>query len=82
MDLTPTEIRHRPYEGETDFWLIRKFLVDTYPISPLGLNWEVRRWDGVMFYRRAPGIPEDIGGQPRQGIPLLLVDAQEHRISF
>lgn len=62
-DLTPTEIRHRPYAGETDFWLIRKFLVDTYPISPLGLNWEVRRWDGVMFYRRAPGIPEDIAGK-------------------
>ena len=39
----------RHYRDEKDFWRIRRFLQDTYPITALGLNWEVRRWDGVMF---------------------------------
>jgi mycothiol synthase len=52
----------RSYAGESDFWRIRDFLVKTYPITPLGFNWEVRRWDGVMFYGREPGIPSEIAG--------------------
>lgn len=54
---------HRPYRGEDDFWRIRQFLQDTYPITPLGLNWEVRRWDGVVFYAEESGMPaEKTGG--------------------
>jgi GNAT superfamily N-acetyltransferase len=50
----------RHYRDEKDFWRIRRFLQDTYPITPLGLNWEVRRWDGVMFYAEESGIPVEV----------------------
>jgi hypothetical protein len=54
------EFFDRSYAGVSDFWRIRELLVITYPITPLGFNWEVRRWDGVMFYGREPGISPDV----------------------
>ncbi len=50
---------HRNYRGEDDFWSIRQFLQDTYAITPLGMNWEVRRWDGVVFYAEESGMPAE-----------------------
>lgn len=36
----------RPYQKEADFYKVRNLLIETYPITPLDFNWEVRRWDG------------------------------------
>jgi GNAT superfamily N-acetyltransferase len=30
---------------------VRDLLVATYPITPLGFNWDVRRWDGKRFHQ-------------------------------
>lgn len=43
-------IHSRPLCGDEDFWRIREFLVGTVPASPVGHNWDVRRWDGKYFY--------------------------------
>lgn len=36
----------RPYLGERDYPLVRRFLADLVPRYPPGVTWEVRRWDG------------------------------------
>jgi mycothiol synthase len=41
----------RAYDHEQDWWRIRNLLVDTYPITPPGFNWEVRHWDGQRFHQ-------------------------------
>jgi ribosomal protein S18 acetylase RimI-like enzyme len=46
--------RDRPYDHERDWWRIRNLIVDTYPITPPGFNWEVRRWDGMRFHGDDP----------------------------
>ena len=48
------EISHRPIQDDGDFWRIRELLQETYPITPLCFNWEVRRWDGRRFYNADP----------------------------
>ncbi len=40
----------RPLQSEADFWWVRKLLIATYPTTPLGFNWDVRRWDGQRFH--------------------------------
>lgn len=40
----------RPLQGDADFWHVRNFLIKTYPCTPLGFNWEIRRWDGSRFH--------------------------------
>lgn len=45
-----TQIQHRPFEGEDDWWRVREFLLATYPITPPDFNWDVRRWDGNRFH--------------------------------
>ncbi|MCI0711568.1 MAG: GNAT family N-acetyltransferase [Chloroflexi bacterium] len=49
----------RSYEGDDDFWSIRNFLIETYPIAPPVLNWEVRRWDGQRFHRENLDVQAD-----------------------
>lgn len=44
----------RPYRGDDDFWAVRRLLVETYPITPTGFNWDIRRWDGWRFYEANP----------------------------
>ncbi|GAA2154139.1 acetyltransferase (GNAT) family protein [Humibacillus xanthopallidus] len=44
-------VHDRSYRGDDDFWLVRGLLLDTYPITPVDFNWEIRRWDGQRFYR-------------------------------
>jgi mycothiol synthase len=39
-------LKGRPFEGDDDFWLVRNLLIETYPLTPTGFNWEIRRWDG------------------------------------
>ena len=43
-------IRERPYRHETDFKKVWNLLVDTYPVTPPGFNWEIRRWEGWCFH--------------------------------
>ncbi|MEZ4679042.1 MAG: N-acetyltransferase [Caldilineaceae bacterium] len=45
-----TIVTSRPLQDEADFWRVRELLITTYPLTPLGLNWEVRRWDGQRFH--------------------------------
>jgi mycothiol synthase len=45
------EIRERPYHHETDFNRVRDFLIATYPLTPVGFNWEIRRWEGWCLHR-------------------------------
>jgi mycothiol synthase len=49
-DAAPAAIIRRPYRFEADFWRVRALLVETYPITGLGFNWEIRRWDGRHFH--------------------------------
>lgn len=49
------EIRTRPVDSEEAFWQVRAFLIDVASITPFGLNWEVRRWEGKYFYAAQPG---------------------------
>ncbi|MEZ4660125.1 MAG: GNAT family N-acetyltransferase [Caldilineaceae bacterium] len=44
------QIQSRPLQSEEDFWRVHRLLTETYPITPLGLNWDVRRWEGARFY--------------------------------
>lgn len=53
----------RPYRGDEDFWRVRQLLVDTYPITPTGFNWEVRRWDGTRFHAPDPHHNPFAGGR-------------------
>jgi GNAT superfamily N-acetyltransferase len=38
---------------EQDFWRMRALLIDTTPITPIGLNWDMRRLDGSRFYSQS-----------------------------
>ncbi len=53
---SPTEpIRSRPYRDFDDFRRVHRLLVETYPITPLGWNWEFRRWEGWHFHEAVAG---------------------------
>lgn len=41
----------RPLREDSDFWRMRGLLVDTAPLIPIGLNWDVRRLDGKRFHK-------------------------------
>ena len=47
----PARTHDRPYRGDDDFWRVRGLLLETYPITPVDFNWEIRRWDGQRFHR-------------------------------
>ncbi len=49
-------INSRPFHGEEDFWRVRNLLIETYPLTPTGFNWEIRRWDGWRFHRETTDI--------------------------
>ncbi len=38
---------------------MRQFLIAMYPITPAGLNWEIRRWDGWHYHRETGGWQPD-----------------------
>lgn len=46
----------RPLQGDRDFWRIRDLLIETYPITPHGFNWDIRRWEGQRFYNPDPAL--------------------------
>jgi mycothiol synthase len=47
-------IKTRPFKSGGDYWLVRNLLIETYPITPTGFNWEIRRWDGWRYYNEDP----------------------------
>src|SRR5215213_1223957 len=49
-----TRITTRPMQGDADFWRVRDFLSATYLRTPLGFNWDIRRWDGARFHHATP----------------------------
>ena len=50
MTVTLSRIVSRPYLNDDDFWRVRRLLIDAYPISAPGFNWDVRHWDGNRFH--------------------------------
>ena len=50
MQQQPNLITSRPLQGDVDFWRVRNLLIESYPHTPLGFNWDVRRWDGARFH--------------------------------
>ncbi len=73
---TAGRITSRPARGEEDFWLVRRFLIETWSLMPPAFNWEVRRWDGSYFHNAQAGWPEKWGGA--QGVRLW--ETQEGRL--
>jgi GNAT superfamily N-acetyltransferase len=59
------EITSRPYDFDRDFWRVRALLSATYPLAPLGFNWEIRRWDGWHFHRAQPLSPSALAQRIR-----------------
>lgn len=57
-------ISSRPYQHNEDFWRVRNLLIATYPITPTGFNWEIRRWDGWNTHR-TPDELSDLGNRVR-----------------
>jgi len=45
----------RSFRDDRDFWRVRELLIETYPMTSAGFNWEIRRWDGLRFYNDNPG---------------------------
>ncbi len=61
-------IHSRPISGDDDFrdfWRIHDLLTETYPLTPLGFNWEIRRWEGRRFHNADLGLPGAWAGQIR-----------------
>lgn len=56
---TPVNITSRPFYGDADFWRVRDLLIDAYPLTPTGFNWEVRRWDGQRFHNADAALNPD-----------------------
>jgi GNAT superfamily N-acetyltransferase len=52
--------------GEDDFWRMRALLSATFPLTPIGLNWDVRRLDGKRFYEA------DVAANRLQARPVQL----------
>ncbi|MEA2010361.1 MAG: hypothetical protein U9N78_06630, partial [Actinomycetota bacterium] len=44
----------RALRTDDDWWRIREFILDMYPITPNGFVWENRRWEGWRFHRERP----------------------------
>lgn len=59
---TTSNIVSRPYRFPDDFWKVHKLLIETYPITPTGFNWEIRRWEGWHFHN----VPEEVASRADQ----------------
>ncbi|MEN8234583.1 MAG: GNAT family N-acetyltransferase [Actinomycetota bacterium] len=44
----------RALRTEADWWRVHAFIIETYPITPTGQNWEHRRWEGYRFHEERP----------------------------
>jgi len=50
MNMTPLTTHSRPMRDDADYWKMRDLLIQCAPITPVGLNWDMRRLDGKRFY--------------------------------
>ena len=64
-DITTPRFRSRPFRDDKDFIRVRDLLVETFPITPRGFNWEVRRWDGWRYHHNSRQLDPDRVGQIR-----------------
>ncbi len=55
----------RPLQTEQDWWRVRNLLIETFPITEPGFNWELRHWEGNRFHR-----------EPAAWTPALFPDHQ------
>lgn len=55
----------RPIVFPEDFWPVRNFLSELYPLAPAGSAWDVRRWDGSLFYGATPGLASNSAARSR-----------------
>ena len=46
-------VRTRRLQSDDDFWRMRRLLIETTPITPVGFNWDIRHLDGQRFHDRA-----------------------------
>ncbi len=53
-DITTPRFVTRPYTSWDDYWAVRRLLIETYPITPVDFNWEIRRWDGMHHHHTEP----------------------------
>jgi ribosomal protein S18 acetylase RimI-like enzyme len=58
-------ISSRAYDYNRDFWRVRNLFVETYPITGLGFNWDIRRWDGSFAHRAEMSVDRS-GENPMQ----------------
>jgi len=58
-------IRDRAIVVPQDVELVRDFLSDLWPHSPLGSVWEIRRWEGSVFYDTKPGLDAERAARSR-----------------
>lgn len=49
----------RAFASHADFWRIRQLCINTFSITGLGWNWELRHWDGNRFYAADPVLNPD-----------------------
>lgn len=47
-------IHSRAFQNEEDWWRVRRLLIETFPISGAGFNWEIRHWDGNRYHCDGP----------------------------
>lgn len=60
---------------EADFWPMRALLIDTTPITPIGLNWDMRRLDGKRFYEA------NVDANALLGRPVQLWETSDGRLA-
>ena len=58
-------ITTRGYAGDEDFGRVRRLILESYSLTPPGLNWEMRRWDGWHYHGAEPEAPETLARQIR-----------------
>lgn len=63
MSIYTQTVSTRPATGDPDFWRVRSLLIETYPITPLGFNWDIRRWEGRRYYDAEPTWESRLSGR-------------------
>lgn len=74
LEHTTDTVTDRAYDRPDDFWRVRDLLIQTYPITPSGFNWEIRRWDGWNYHR------EKGGWQPEHADMVHLWETQDGHV--
>lgn len=57
--------RDRPIAFPEDVEPVRDFLSELLPLAPAGAVWDVRRWDGSIFYGATPGLAPERAARSR-----------------